>query len=38
MLVVGDAAWSLAVGVVLLLGSGVWGFLIVARSLTQPEG
>jgi cytochrome d ubiquinol oxidase subunit II len=37
VLVVGDAAWSLALGAALLLTAGACGFLIVARSLTAPE-
>jgi cytochrome d ubiquinol oxidase subunit II len=37
VLVVGDAAWSLALGAALLLTAGAGGFVIVARSLTAPE-
>ena len=33
VLVVGDAAWSITIGVALLLGSGACGFVVVARSL-----
>jgi cytochrome d ubiquinol oxidase subunit II len=37
VLVVGDAAWSLALGAALLLIAGAAGFVIVARSLTAAE-
>jgi cytochrome bd ubiquinol oxidase subunit II len=37
VLVVGDAAWSLALGAALLLTAAASGFIIVARSLTAPE-
>jgi cytochrome d ubiquinol oxidase subunit II len=37
VLVVGDAAWSLALGAALLLLGGAAGFVIVARSLTAAE-
>jgi cytochrome d ubiquinol oxidase subunit II len=37
VLVVGDAAWSIAIGAVLLLGSGAVAFTIVARSLAASE-
>jgi cytochrome bd ubiquinol oxidase subunit II len=35
VLMVGDAAWSIAIGVVLLLGAAACGFIIVARSLAS---
>ena len=37
VLVVGDAAWSITIGVALLLGSGACGFVVVARSLATVE-
>jgi cytochrome d ubiquinol oxidase subunit II len=37
VLVVGDAAWSIAIGVLLLLASGACGFVVVARSLATAE-
>jgi cytochrome d ubiquinol oxidase subunit II len=37
VLVVGDAAWSIAIGAGLLLVSGAFGFSIVARSLASSE-
>jgi cytochrome d ubiquinol oxidase subunit II len=37
VLVVGDAAWSIAIGAGLLLVSGACGFVIVARSLASSE-
>ena len=33
VLVAGDAAWSIAIGAILLLLAGAWGFVVVARSL-----
>jgi cytochrome d ubiquinol oxidase subunit II len=37
VLVVGDAAWSLAIGAGLLLVAGAFGFAVVARSLASSE-
>lgn len=37
VLVVGDAAWSIAIGVCVLLVSGACGFIVVARSLATAE-
>ncbi|HEY1479076.1 MAG TPA: hypothetical protein VGF46_03570, partial [Gaiellales bacterium] len=37
VLVVGDAAWSIAIGAALLLSFGACGFVIVARSLAASE-
>jgi cytochrome d ubiquinol oxidase subunit II len=37
VLVVGDAGWSIAIGVSLLLVSGACGFVVVARSLATAE-
>jgi cytochrome d ubiquinol oxidase subunit II len=37
VLVVGDAAWSIAIGAGLLLVAGACGFAIVARSLASSE-
>ena len=37
VLVVGDAAWSIAIGVSVLLVSGACGFVVVARSLATAE-
>jgi hypothetical protein len=37
VLVVGDAAWSIAVGAGLLLVAGACGFVVVARSLASSE-
>jgi cytochrome d ubiquinol oxidase subunit II len=37
ILVVGDAAWSIAIGAALLLTAGTAGFFVVARSLASGE-
>jgi cytochrome d ubiquinol oxidase subunit II len=37
VLMVGDAAWSIAIGAALLLAAGACGFVIVARSLASAE-
>jgi hypothetical protein len=37
VLVVGDAAWSIAIGAGLLLVAGAFGFVVVARSLASAD-